>query len=740
MFKVEPRFLPNRGIELTKPEQFLNKRWSPYCRNMQYTNEKIQGRLGVTKFDAYAFPDPVLLIDQYWKQNSTYDLMVATKRDIAKYDFSNTRYDFLTPVYQTGKVKVVNASATVRGGLEIDNCDTDPVAWVDGSGGDVTPSRNTTSPQDGTAFVRLTVGAGAGVELLAYHDISSINLSAYKSVGFWLRSSVALSASDLQFLIDDTSACASALKTLNIGAISANTWTWVNLSLGDASALTAVISIGIYQAVDKGAFTLDIDQIVAGVFTTAAKEDDFFKIGTSDVNSDATWYEVAAVVSDTELTLTAVYAGSSASQQAFTIRDTFTGSDSDLWQRTEFLDLNEGEIWCATNGVDTPIWYNGTGQVQVFTGLPTGFTSAKFITQFFDRIVFAWTVEDGTNQPIRIRWGEPGNAFSYDDLDFNDLTQPDFTYWIQGLVVYDDYLVIPKESGAYIARPVDNDNDFDFAFTSKFFGSFSAYSTVNVGGKIHYFGYENRFRTATIVQDEPTFDDLAPYTRTVNPTAAQLIFGYLAEYLDQVRWLLPYDDTLDVQPMIVYDYKNDVKQIWEYNHASGFACIGEYLNVEDLYVDDPVWADLYVDEQIGYWDERRFLSSAPIILYGGRDGYVYTADFGTTDDGNTYQRVYQTVRDDFKMPHKNKRLWKQQWWLDAETDGSVAVKIQRNDATSFDAQTKTISLINNDRDIIKMPITWDKEFESALNEVSASNHFALYGYMNWVSDKGKVVA
>lgn len=593
MFKVEPRFLPNRGIELTKPEQFLDKRWSPYCRNMQFVNEKIQGRQGIIKFDAYAFPDSILLIDQYWKQNSTYELMVATKRDIAKYDFSNTRYDFLTPLYTTGTIEVQVGTPTIL----------------------------------------------------------------------------------------------------------------------------------------RGTGTL---------WSTNLKAGDFVKIGSGSVHSDSTWYEVASVTNNTEAVMTTSLPTTAAST-AYVARQTFTGSDSDLWQRTEFLDLNEGEIWCATNGVDLPIWYNGTGQVQEFTGLPTGFTAAKFMTQFYDRIVFAWTVEDGTNQPIRIRWGEAGNAFSYDDLAFNDLTQPDFTFWIQGLVVYDDYLVIPKESGAYVARPVDNDNDFDFAFTSKFFGSFSAYSNINVGGKIYYFGYENRFRTATIVQDEPTFEDLAPYTRTVDPTAAQLIYGYQVEYQDQVRWLLPYDSSLDVQPMIVYDYLNDVKQIWEYNHSVGFSCIGEYLNVEDLYVDDPVWGEYYVDEQVGYWDERRFLASAPIILYGGRDGIVYTADVTLTDDGNTYQRVYQTVRDDFGGPQLNKRLWKQQWWLDAETTGTVDVSIQRNDSQSFDSQVKNISLVDDGRDIIKMPITWDKEFESALNQLSASNHFALYGYLNWVSPKGKVV-
>lgn len=735
---VEPVFMPNKGIDMTKPEQFLKNVFSPYSRNMFIYNEKVQGRQGISKFDDYQFPDDILIIDQFWKEDASYDLIVGTKRDIAKYDFGNTRWDFLTPLYQTGKVKLVNGSAIVRGGLEVDNCDTDPVAWADGSGGDVTPSRNTTSPQDGTAFVRLTVAAGAGVELLAYHDITSIDLSGYKAIGFWFRSDISLNAGDLQFLLDDTVACPSPLKTLNIPAIVANTWTWVNLALGDASGLTGVVSIGITQAVDKGAMVIDIDQIVAGTFTTAVKANDFFKQGSGSIHSDSTWYVVSAVDSDTQFTLTAVYAGSTASQQAYVVRDTFTGSDNDLWSRTEFLDDSLGEIWVAVNGVDPPIYYSGTGQVTPLTGLPAGFTTAKYVTQFFNRIVFAWCVEGGQNQPIRVRWSAAGNANSYNSLHQNDLEQPDFTYWIVGMTPYNDYMIIPKESGAYVMRPVDNDNIFEFAFSNQFFGNFAAFSLVNIGGRIHYFGYENRFRIATLIDDKPVFDPIAPYTRTLEPNAAQYIYGWQLDYRDQIRWMLPYDSVNSVQPLVFYDYKEGVIEIWEYNHATGFSCIGEYLQSTDLYVDDPTWGEYYVDEQDDYWDTRAFLASAPVILYGGRNGYVYIADIGLTDDGLSYNRIFESSRLDFKRPHRKKRCWKQRFRFDAETTGSVTVKMKKDDKGTFESESKTISLIETSKDIINKDITWDKEFENMKVRIEATNHFALHGFLNWISDKGKV--
>ena len=588
---AEPVFLPNKGIDLTKPEQFLNKQLSPYSRNMMFENERIQGRPGFIEFDAYAFPDAILLVDQFWKEDSSYDLMVCTARDVAKYDFGNTRYDFLTPLYTTGTIEV----------------------------------------QVGTP----TILRGTGTSWLA------------------------------------------------------------NIAVGD-----------------------------------------FVKLGAGSVHSDSTWYEVTVVTSNVLLTVASAMP-TTAAGASYVARQTFDGSDTDLWSRTEFLDDNLGEIWCATNGIDTPIYYDGTGQVQFFTGLPTGFTTAKYISQFFNRIVFGWCVEGGQNQPIRIRWCQPSDITDWDDLHVNDLEQPDFTYWIVGMTVFNDYMIIPKEGGAYVMRPVDSDAIFEFAFTSIFLGNFAAFSVINIGGSIYYFGYENRFRKATLIDDTPLFDPIAPFTRALDPNLAQFIYGYQLEYKDQIRWMLPYDSGNGVQPVVYFDYKEKVIEIWEYVHAEGFGCIGEYLNVTDLYVDDAVWGEYYVDEQDDYWDARSFAANAPIILYGGRDGIVYTADIGLTDNGEVYPRILDTARLDFKKPHIRKRMFRQQWWFDKETSGTATIKMKKDDKSTFEPTTKEIDLTSALKDIIKKTITWDKDFENVKMRVEANNHFALHGFINWMSDKGR---
>lgn len=737
---IEPIFLPNLGIDLTKPEQFLNRAYSPYSRNMEFYLDKLQGRAGCQKFDNAQLSGPVLYIGQYWKFTGSYDLIVGTTKDIYKYDFGNSRYDYLTPKYSVGKIRVENNSTKIYGGLEVDNCDDAVVAWADGSGGDVVPSRNTTTPKDGAAFVRLTVGAGAGVELLAYHDITSVDLSAYDSIGFWIRSSVDCASGDLKFQLDNTSACATPLENINIPALVANTWTWVNLPFVTPANLTAVISIGIYQAVDKGACTIDIDQIVVGDWSDQLAVGDRISVGTTYTTAD-TFYEIAAVNSDTELTLTAVYAGSTESQKAYNARLIFTGTTSDLWQAVQYVDDSQGNVWIATNGVDPPVWYNGSNQVQNVSGLPGTMTTAKYINIFYNRIIWMWTREAGANQPIRVRWSAVGNFQSYNAAHVTDLELPDAQYWIKGSYLYGDNLVITKEYKAYIVAHIDDpDLVFDFQFASNFEGNFSASSLIQQGTGVYYFGYDNRFRFYNGIRDEGFMEEIFPYTLDLDPSGSEFIFGYQIEGKKQFRFVLPYITTDAVSPVVVYDYEKGIPQIWDYKLTSSqkIRVIGEYLRTSDLYVDDPAWADLYVDTVTpDFWDARTFLANSPVILYGCEDGYVRTADIGTQDDGTDYTRLFRTIRLDFRLPQMNKRLFEQEWWLEKQGTGSLTVKIRKGDATAFEAGTKTILMTSDTKDIIKKLIRWDKESDNFQMQAEATVHFALLGFLNWYFPKNR---
>ena len=88
----------------------------------------------------------------------------------------------------------------------------------------------------------------------------------------WVKSTVATSAGNLKLLLDNTAACASPLETLSVPALSADTWTFVRMSLANPETDTAIISVGLEYDADIGAVTVWIDDIVAVENDTAEWE------------------------------------------------------------------------------------------------------------------------------------------------------------------------------------------------------------------------------------------------------------------------------------------------------------------------------------------------------------------------------------------------------------------------------------------------------------------------------------
>lgn len=131
--------------------------------------------------------------------------------------------------------------------------------------GDVTATADPTIFKQGTKSCKLVVADGCGAgDILATDAIVAKNLSNCTKIGMWIRSSVALALGDLQLLLDDHAQCVSPIESIDIPAITAgeiNTWKYVKLTLATPASCTAIISVGIKMIVDKGAFTLYVDDI-----------------------------------------------------------------------------------------------------------------------------------------------------------------------------------------------------------------------------------------------------------------------------------------------------------------------------------------------------------------------------------------------------------------------------------------------------------------------------------------------
>lgn len=141
----------------------------------------------------------------------------------------------------------------------VDDCDS---AWT-AEGGYTVVTQDSADKQQGTASMKAVIYAGHTTGLFAYHNISSMDLTGHHTLRFWIKSSVNQNAGDLQILLDNTLGCGSPVKTLDIPTILADQWYEVEVLLGDTSALSAIVSVGLSVVVDNGACTVWLDNVRA---------------------------------------------------------------------------------------------------------------------------------------------------------------------------------------------------------------------------------------------------------------------------------------------------------------------------------------------------------------------------------------------------------------------------------------------------------------------------------------------
>lgn len=584
--QVHRAFLPNQSDVYNAPQEFLNDLFHSRSRNIEIVDQKIQGRLGLIKFSSTRLYGQIKKVYTFNKYNKDSYLLFLTSKDIYSYDFSNSRFDILTPVYTTGTIEIKFGAPDV------------------------------------------VLGAGTA----------------------WLS----------------------------------------NLKAGDR-----------------------------------------IKIGAAGIHTGSTWYVVESVDSDTQITLT-TNAAVTAAGTFYVATACFSLEQENFWDCETFQDAALGETFIATDGLTTPVRWNAVNQVIPLTGLPDSM-KAKFVKTLAGRLIFSNTVEGGNNQPQRKRWSGVANCQSYNALDFNDFV--DEATGISGTCIFGNYEVTFKTDCIYVGRFVEGDYVFDWERASFGEGCRSHQSIVVRKEGIYYYGSDKKFHCWNLQNDNILTESIFPETKNFDPNLDEFVAGEDFPRKNQVRWFCPHSTSLYNNYVVVYDYKLAVTKVWEYSQDQACASIGQYVEQNDLYVDDSVSGEYYVDEQDGYWDDSSFVSGAPIQIYGGYDGYIRKCDVGYDDDGVEYTRSLALKRFNFDLPENFKRLWRQQFWIEAETSGDILVKVRLNDENGYNSATKTISLTEVLKDIIKRTITWDKRGQNFQFSIESTKHFALIGIITWYFKK-----
>ena len=177
-------------------------------------------------------------------------------------DGHQTRFDIPSNISMISKIEYRHKVSSTR----IHACAT---TFDEATDGDFTQALDTKDKKQGTQSLKLTIAAGASAGDFVSDSITSKDISGYDTIEMWVKSTVATSAGNLKLLLDDSASCASPIETLSIPALSADTWTFVRMTLSNPETDTAIISVGLEYDSDLGACTVWIDDIVAVANDTA---------------------------------------------------------------------------------------------------------------------------------------------------------------------------------------------------------------------------------------------------------------------------------------------------------------------------------------------------------------------------------------------------------------------------------------------------------------------------------------
>ncbi len=127
----------------------------------------------------------------------------------------------------------------------------------------ITVGTDTTNQVDGTS-VSFTPTGGQSLTKAGFAPSAAADLSGTSRVSFWVRSSTAESANDLVFHVSEADATLTTTSGtgINVPALSANTWTFVDAAWGNTTAQRdAVTSYGLTSAAMTADGVIRLDQI-----------------------------------------------------------------------------------------------------------------------------------------------------------------------------------------------------------------------------------------------------------------------------------------------------------------------------------------------------------------------------------------------------------------------------------------------------------------------------------------------
>ncbi len=367
--------------------------------------------------------------------------------------------------------------------------------------------------------------------------------------------------------------------------------------------------------------------------------------GATGANDPAgTWYEIASVDSDTQITLTTNFTGTTATGEAYTARHTFTGDMQDYWETTLFFagtDYtvgSDGDRWYGTNGVDRPVaWEAGEDQAY-FPDFGNVVRCRAFATTKNIMMLINISLDTGENRPYSVRTsaiGAPEDMVNNEASEFvahsgaDELTT---AYNIgEGLAVYGQRSITLTQ---FVGPPVM----FVFRTVIDGLGPRSGRAVADFGDFHKFIGPDAQYVFDGIGVQEVNSHVWQDAIRQMSPQRLQMISSHFDEERGDLIWVVPLNsdsNTTDGPPeqAFVEHYLEEPGTEIDYDvHTKRelpATAWGFFERLTTLTFDQ--LAEAWEDQNYR-WNDQFFQGAFPFNVFGTADGKIYT--LGTRDSAN----------------------------------------------------------------------------------------------------------
>lgn len=374
-------------------------------------------------------------------------------------------------------------------------------------------------------------------------------------------------------------------------------------------------------------------------------------------------------------------------------------------------------LFLLANSIDTVKKWDGSSgsfaalggltDVEVLDGTPPIIVTTAGCVRFFKNfIVLIDVTENGTRKPLRVRWcrldlpenwkndssgnGEAGAA-DIGTTDWNLTAErlgnslaiyKERSIWLMsyiGVPLIFDFREVITGLGAVGPRAVGNFGDEHFFVGNDDFYFFNGESIESVGEPVRQWFFTNA---------HPNYLNLTQVFIMEENNELLVAFASTAST----------DGTFD--KALVYNW---LEESWSIRDLTAMTALGYYRQTKDLAWSDDSgsWA-----AALGTWDERTFLTNAPINLLGDSGGYIYQIQ-GGDQNGAAVALSATSKLLDLGDANRYKRVMRIQLFLKIEGNYTLTVNIGTSDNVDDDVvyTTYTFNLQDTTNPFLEVDVT-----------------------------------